>query len=411
MTVLIDPFTVSTAITVVAGVDTHAETHHVSVLNAATGAVLGDRQVTATDDGYRQLLEFVISFGDVVRIGVEGTSSYGAGLARYLRGVGIEVAEVIRPKRAVRRRGKSDPIDALAAARQVLAGEDLPIPKDGDGLVEQVRVLLAVRRSAVKARTALLRQVKSLLVTAPESVRARWSAITGTQDLMGALAATRPEPAITSVRAATGQALRHLARRYQHLAAEIDELEQDLAALVDAANPALRAAFGIGTVTAAQLLVTAGDNPERLSSEAAFAALCGTAPIPASSGKTNRHRLNRGGDRQANAALHQIALVRMTTDPGTGLYAARRRAEGKTGREIIRCLKRAIARQVWHLLVHPDPVPDTRQFRAARQQLRLTLTDIATPLGTCPARISELERGIRPNAQLATAYQQLLATV
>jgi transposase len=149
----------------------------------------------------------------------------------------------------------------------------------------------------------------------------------------------------------------------------------------------------------------------RLRAEAAFAALCGTAPIPASSGKTNRHRLNRGGDRQANAALHQIALVRITTDPGTGLYAARRRAEGKTGREIMRCLKRSIARQVWHLLVHPDPVPDARQFRAARQQLRLTLTDIATRLGTCPARISELERGIRPNAQLATAYQQLLATV
>lgn len=231
MTVLIDPFTVSTAITVVAGVDTHAETHHVSVLDAATGAVLGDRQVTATGDGYRQLLEFVSSFGNIVRIGVEGTSSYGAGLARYLRGAGIEVAEVIRPKRAVRRRGKSDPIDALAAARQVLAGEVLPIPKDGDGLVEQVRVLLAVRRSAVKARTALLRQVKSLLVTAPEPVRTRWSSTGGTQDLMGALAATRPEPAVASVRAATGQALRHLARRYQHLAAEIDELEQDLAGL------------------------------------------------------------------------------------------------------------------------------------------------------------------------------------
>ena len=235
MTLLIDPFTASTAITVVAGVDTRAETHNVSVLNAATGAVLGDRQVTATDDGYRQLLEFVISFGDVVRIGVEGTSSYGAGVARYLRGVGIEVAEVIRPKRAVRRRGKSDPIDALAAARQVLAGEALPIPKDGDGLVEQVRVLLAVRRAAVKARTALLRQVKLLLVTAPASVRTRWSAITGTEDLMAALAATRPGSAITSVQAATGQGLRHLAPRYRYIAT-----------LIDAANPALRAAFGIG---------------------------------------------------------------------------------------------------------------------------------------------------------------------
>jgi len=218
--------------------------------------------------------------------------------------------------------------------------------------------VLTIFVSPVKARTALLRQVKSLLVTAPEPVRTRWAAIRGTEDLMAALAATRPEPAITSVQAATGQGLRHLARRYQHLAAEIDELEQDLAALVDAANPALRAAFGIGTVTAAQLLVTAGDNPERLSSEAAFAALCGTAPIPASSGKTYRHRLSRGGDPQANAALHQIALVRMTTDPGTGLYAARRRAWGKTGREIMRCLKRAIAQQVWHLLVHPDPEPD-----------------------------------------------------
>ena len=411
MTVSLDRSQLLDATLVVAGVDTHSRTHHVAVLNAATGAVLGDRQIDATVDGYRLLVEFVTSFGTVERVGIEGTSSYGAGLARHLRNAGIATAEVIRPKRAARRRGKSDPIDALSAARQVLMGEALPVPKDGDGLVEQIRVLFAVRRSAVKARTALLRQVRSLLVTAPEPIRSRWSTIASQDELMTTLAATRPGPATSSVGAATSAALRHLARRYQHLNGEIDALEHDLADLIDDANPALRAAFGIGTVTAAQLLVTAGDNPERLTSEAAFAALCGTSPIPASSGKTNRYRLNRGGDRQANAALHQIALVRLTTDPSTGLYVARRRAEGKTNREIMRCLKRAIARQVWHLLVHPEPIPDARTFRAARRERGLTLTDIATRLGTCAARISELERGIRPNAQLASAYEQLLTTV
>ncbi|MCG2801808.1 MAG: IS110 family transposase [Cellulomonas sp.] len=392
----------------IAGVDTHSQTHHVAVLNAVTGALLGDRQVQATEAGYRQLTEFVASFGLITRVGVEGTASYGAGLSRHLRAAGIDVAEVIRPKRAVRRQGKSDPIDAVAAARQILTGETLPVPKDCDGLVEQIRVLLTVRRSAVKARTALLRQIKSLLVTAPDPIRVRWAHATSTDDLITALAATRPHPATHDVAAATNQGLRHLARRYQHLALEIADLETDLTQLVDAANPALRAAFAVGTVTAAQLLVTAGDNPDRLSSEAAFAALCGAAPIPASSGKTTRHRLNRGGDRQANAALHQIALTRLTSDPNTGLYVTRRRAEGKTNREIMRCLKRAIARQMWHVLVHPEPVPDTTAFRQQRQHRHLTLQNVADSLGTCPARISELERGLRPNAQLANAYQRLL---
>lgn len=392
---------------VVAGVDTHADTHHVAVLSA-TGGRLGDRQVPANPAGYDQLLAFVASFGRTRLIGIEGTGSYGAGLARHLAADGVAIREVIRPKRAQRRRGKSDPIDAYAAAQQVLADpEALPTAKTGEGTVEQIRVLLSVRRSAVKARVAVIRQIKSLLVTAPEPIRARWGRL-GQSDLITTLASTRPGPATDSVATATGQALRRLARRHQYLTIEITELEDDLRHLVDHAGPAMVATKGYGVITSATLLVTAGSNPDRLRSEASFAALCGAAPIPASSGKTNRHRLNRGGDRQANWALHQIALVRLSNDQRTKDYAAKLRTSGKTKKDTLRCLKRAIAREAFGLLVHPDPVSETHDLRALRHQLGATLAQAAAHLGTEPARISELERGRRPNATLATAYRNWL---
>lgn len=392
---------------VVAGVDTHADTHHVAVL-ARTGARLGDRQVPATVAGYEQLLTFVASYGTIALIGIEGTSSYGAGLARHLHAAGVPIREVIRPKRAQRRRGKSDPIDAYAAAAQALAEpEALPVAKTGDGAVEQVRILLAARRSAVKARTAALRQIGSLLITAPDTVRARWANLTG-HALTDTLAATRPGSAVDSVAAAAGQALRTLARRCQYLSSEIDDIEDGLRVLVTRAAPTMLATKGYGVITAATLLITAGDNPTRLRSEASFAALCGAAPIPASSGKTNRHRLNRGGDRQANWALHQIALVRMSTDPRTKAYAAKLRATGKTSKDILRCLKRAIARETYHLLVHPRPVPVTDDLRQLRHERCLTLARAAADLHTVPARISELERGTRLDINLATAYREWL---
>lgn len=402
MTTLTDPGQI------VAGIDTHSLTHHVAIL-ACTGTRLGDREFPATPAGHGAIAAFIASFGTVARVGIEGTGSYGAALSRSLRAEGFTVAEVIRPKRAQRRRGKSDPIDAYAAAEQALANTDLPTPKDGDGVVEQIRALLVVRRSAVKARACAMRQIKALLVTAPDQVRARWRACSN-NELIAGLAATRPDAATQSVTATTSVALRTLARRHQHLTDEITATEADLKTLVGQANPELAAAFGIGTPTAAQLLVTAGDNTQRLRSEASFAALCGVAPIPASSGKTRRHRLNRGGDRDANCALHTIALVRMSADPRTRDYVQRRTTEGRTSRDILRCLKRAIAREVWHLLTHPAPVPDITDLRPLRVSKAITLEAAGSHFHTWPAAISRLERGQLRDDQLARDYRDWLTT-
>lgn len=257
-------------------------------------------QIPATAIGYEQLLTFVAAVGPIVLIGIEGTNSYGAGLARFLTGAGVAIREVIRPKRAQRRRGKSDPMDAYAAAQQVLAEpETLTIAKTSAGPVEQIRVLMAVRRSAMKARVAALRQLKSLLITAPDELRSRWAHLGG-RPLIDALAATRPGNATATIHSATGQALPRLARRHQTLTTEITELDAELRARTSRVAPTMLATKGYGVITTATLLVTAGDNPHRLRSEASFAALCGTAPIPTSSGKTTRHRLYRAGDRQAN---------------------------------------------------------------------------------------------------------------
>lgn len=353
----------------------------------------------------RLFIEWLLSHEQPVveAAGVAGQSDLG-----LLASAGVTIREVIRPKRAQRRRGKSDPIDAYAAAQQALAEpETLPVAKTADGPVEQVRVLMAVRRGAMKARVAAQRQITSLLITAPDAVRSRFTGLDG-DALIDTLAATRPGPAIDTVTATTGQALRRLARRHQALTAEITEIDAELRVLLTRAAPAMLATPGFGAITTATLLITAGDNPNRLRSEAAFAALCGAAPIPASSGKTTRHRLNRGGDRQANWALHQIALVRLSTDPRTKAYAARLTAAGKTKKDVLRCLKRAIARQAWHLLVHPAPVPRIDDLRPLRHERGLTLTQAAEHLGTVAARISELERGTRPNAALATAYREWL---
>lgn len=403
--------TPETTVEIIAGVDTHKDTHHVAVLSRS-GVRLGDRQVPATAAGYDELVVFIASFGTVRVVGVEGTNSYGAGLTRQLRAAGVPVIEVIRPKRAQRRRGKSDPIDAFAAAQQVLADletGDLPTPKSADGSVEQIRHLLAVRRSAVKARSAAIQQIKNMLVTAPQHLRDRFEPLKDPA-LIQTLAAIRPAPATESVDAAVSRSLRILARRYQHLTGEITDLDTDLDILNKQTAPALAAAYGLGTVTCAALLVTAGDNPERLRSEAAFAALTGTAPIPASSGRTNRHRLNRGGDRQANCALHQIALVRWSHDPTTRAYVTKLRATGKSTKDILRCLRRAIAREVWHLLVHPEPVPEIDDLRPLRHSKGLSLQTVADHFGVWPAVISRLELGKTRNDDLATAYRDWLLT-
>lgn len=402
--------TESPAAKVVAGVDTHADTHHVAVLDAATGGILGDKKFPTGRAGYAALVAFVCAFGQVMRFGVEGTNSYGAGLARHLRTAGHTVVEVVRPNRAERRlRGKSDPLDAITAARTALAPDRLPTPKNSDGAVEAIRVLLTTRRSAIKARTSAMQQICSILVSAPDTLRQQYEPLPATTRLER-LRRLRPCTDPTDVHAITSRCLKQLATRCGDLVREIETIDASLRQAITDHAPALLAAHGVGVVTAATLLVTAGDNPDRVTSEAGLAALCGVSPIPASSGKTNRHRLNRGGDRQANCAIHQIALVRMSTDERTQAYIAKKRAEGKSTKEVMRCLKRAICREVYRLLINPPEVPRIDDLRPLRQARGISLTAAAGHFGVWPAAISTLERGLRRNDDLATAYRQWLTT-
>ena len=335
---------------VVLGVDTHLD-FHVAVVLDRLGRRLGEVKVPTTTKGYRKLLHWTEGFGPVRCAGVEGTGSYGAGLSRYLSAAGIAVVEVERPKRRhLRRRGKSDPIDAEAAARTVLAGEATGVPKSGDGRVEMIRTLRSARCSAVKARTQAANLLQAMLVTAPEKLRHGLRGLS-TKELIAVAARFRPGGDPEDVQTATKFALRSVARRHQALSEEIAELDAQLKRLVAAAVPELIRLPGVGINHAATLLVLAGDNPERLKSEASFASLCGVSPIEASSGKVVRHRLNRGGNRDANRALHMICVVRMGSDRRTRSYVARRLTEGKSKREIMRCLKRYIAREVFRILL------------------------------------------------------------
>lgn len=334
------------------GVDTHAEVH-VAVALDQLGRRLGACTVATTPAGARELLWWASQFGPIEQVGCEGTSSWGVGLARFLRGQGLAVLDVNRPSRQTRRRrGKSDPVDAEAAARAVQAGTATTVAKTADGQVEMIRTLRLVRRSALKARTQAANQLQSLLVTAPDELREQLRGLS-LDRLVAAAAQLDPDGRVTTTLGASRLALRSVAVRYQQLTAEITALGQQLDRLVAQAAPALVALPGVGTDTAATLLIAAGDNPERLHSEAAFAHLCGVAPIPASSGKTTRHRLHRGGNRDANRALWVIAMGRLRWDQQTRAYMARRTAEGKTKLEIIRCIKRYLARELYGVLSAP----------------------------------------------------------
>lgn len=338
---------------VIGGVDTHLDVHVAAAVNQI-GGLLGTASFPTTPRGYGQLIDWLAGFGPVVQVGVEGTSSYGAGLTRALQAEGLEVVEVDRPKRQDRRRvGKSDVIDAIAAARACLAGEALGTPKSKGGNVEGIRVLGVARASAIKARSQTMNQIRSLVSTGPAELRERLRALTISQ-MVRTCASFRPGPG-SEVDTTTKVALRVLARRVQYLDTEVAELDTRRTALVIAVAPQLLAAHGVGPHTAATLLVAAGDNPERLRNEATFARLCGVAPIPAGSGKTDgNHRLHRGGDRQANSALWTIVLSRMATDPATRAYVERRRKEGKQTRFIMRCLKRHVSREIYKLLPRPE---------------------------------------------------------
>jgi len=330
------------------GVDTHKDVH-VAVALDGIGRHRGTLSVPANLAGYKRLVDWAEEFGPLKHAGVEGTGSFGAGLTRFLKGRGIKVSEVIRPKRRDQyRAGKSDPIDA-EAARAVLAGTATGQPKSADGEVEMIRTLRITRRSAVKARVGAANQLQNLLITAPEGLKSELCGLSTTR-LVAIASRFRPGPNPSDVEAATKFALRSVARRYQRLSEEISELDEQLDRLVTEAAPELVAVEGVGTDTAASLLIAAGDNPERLENEAAFAHLCGAAPIPASSGKHVRHRLNRHGNRDANRALYVIAVCRMNRDERTRSYVAKRTAEGKSKKEIIRCLKRYIAREIYRVL-------------------------------------------------------------
>jgi transposase len=349
---------------VVGGVDTHKDLHVAAVVDEQD-RVLETRCFATTRQGYRQMLAWMRSFGEVQRIGIESTGSYGAGLLRFVQQAGIEVLEVTTPdKHDRRRRGKNDDLDAQNAAHAAFAGKRTVTPKTRDGMIESLRVLKACRKTAVAARRIALQMIHNTIVCAPDDLRQTLRDMTRMQ-LVRTLAAWRPDLTdFRNVASAYRITLKSLARRYLELHDEIADLDVMIGAIVDELAPDLVARNSIGHGTAAQLLLTAGDNSERLQSEASFAALCGVSPIPASSGKTTRHRLNRGGDRAANSALHIIAIGRLRTDPRTKAYMAKRTAEGHSKLEVIRVLKRYIAREVFSLITQRRREINQAQFAA-----------------------------------------------
>jgi transposase len=330
---------------VTGGVDTHADVHVAAALDAI-GGLLGVAEFPATAAGYACLLDWLGGFGTVCLVGIEGTGSYGAGLARHIAAAGVRVVEVDRADRQDRRRqGKSDPLDAVSAARAALSGRARGMPKGRDGQVEAIRALMVAKRAARAQRTQTINQARSLILTGPDDIRARFTRH-GPAELVAELAALRPRPG-SMVRYHTLLSLRELGRRAEFLGGQLQRLAELIVPLVTARAPGLLALYGVGPDTAAMLLVAAGDHPERLRSEAAWAHLCAAAPIPASSGKVTRHRLNPGGDRQANHALYRIVITRMSSHPPTRAYVDRRSKEGLSKKENIRCLKRYVARQVY----------------------------------------------------------------
>jgi len=338
--------------TVIGGVDTHVDVHVAAAMNHV-GGVLGVEAFPTTRVGYRRLLGWLRSHGELTLVGVEGTGSYGVGLSRYLARAGVRVVEVDRPNRQVRHRhGKSDPVDAVAAARAALGGTATGLPKSRDGNVEAIRVLMIARRSAVDTRIETLNQLRHMVFTATPEIRARFTGLTAIS-LANQASALRPRPGSDAVRYTTLVTIRALGQRVQYLRDETKGLNRLLRPLLRESAPELLNVFGVGFDTAAKLLVAAGDNPERIRTEAAWGHLCGVAPIPASSGKTRRYRLNRGGNRQANSALYHIVITRMRHDQRTRDYVARRLAEGKTIGEISRILKRYAAREVFKHLPRP----------------------------------------------------------
>ena len=336
--------------TVVGGVDTHKELHVAAIVDHHD-RLLGSASFPTTRHGYKTMLAWMRSYGTLSRVGVECTGTYGAGLLRYLQQAGITVLEVTATDKSVRRkRGKDDTIDAENAAHAAYAGRRTVTPKTRDGMIESLRVLKVCRKTAIAARRIALQMIQMQIISTPDELREPLRKMTRMQ-LLRTLAAWRPDlSGYRDVTTAYRIAFKSLARRYLELHDEIADLDVMIKAIVDDLAPELVARQGVGYESASQLLITAGDNPARLRSEASFAALCGVSPIPASSGMTQRHRLNRGGDRAANSALHIIAIGRLRLDPRTQEYVVKRTGQGLSKLEALRCLKRYIAREVFYIL-------------------------------------------------------------
>ena len=387
---------------VVAGVDTHADTHWLCVLDGR-GRVALSREFDATAEGCAALADAIGDPAGCAAVGVEGTCSYGAQLADELAARGHRVLEVLRPKRPPRRpgEGKDDARDAERAARDVLAGEGTSVPKLRGGWVEGLRALLNARERCVGACVSARNAALAVARCAPEAERRRWEGLSQAEMMRGC--AALPERDATPVE----RALLALGRTWEAARAEADALEGAMEAMVAENLPSLAAVPNCGAVSAAKLVVAAGENQGRLRSEGSFAMLCGAAPVPASSGKTDRFRLNRGGDRRANNALHMIVAGRMRSDPRTAEYVERRRAEGKSTREIMRCLKRYVAREVYRALTRPGDAPappDPAALRAARRSAGLSQRQVAEALGLSQSSVSGAERGVWSNRLAAARY-------
>lgn len=400
-----------------AGVDTHSQSHWLCVLNAR-GEMLASREFPATPTGYEAIYEALMRLGVPVGIGIEGTATYGAGLARTLLEKKLPVWEVLKPERRVRARGshKSDEADAERAARQVMSGRGLSVPKAQNGWVEELRALYVARERLVALSTDVANTALGLLRGAPDELSAPLRGLPARRAMPALLEAARPDGAVARTML---EALQALARTWGDATARAARLLERMGALIQEGCPAILAIYGCGTVSAAKLLIAAGDNPGRLRSEAAFAALCGASPIEASSGKVRRHRLNRGGNRRANSALHRIARRRFDCDQRTQAYVEKRRSQGLSDREIIRCLKRYIAREVFHALMNPyelkeDPRPHARRraaqetplypLRQARRDAHITQDQASRILRISTATISRIERGLPTREKARETY-------
>jgi transposase len=396
---------------VTGGFDTHADTNVGAVLDTITFRPLAKATFSTTAVGHQAALDWMRSQGVLDAVGVESTGTYGAGLACHLAAAGVKVVEVNRPEKIDRfLDGKDDYLDAEAAARAVLSGRASAIPKSGDGPVEAIRSLETAHESAAHDRVEAINQFKSMMFRAPNSFRDAFMTKTFHHQLNAAVRfrTSHEDLAEQELRVA----LKLLAQRIRFLEGQIDDIEKRLRPIIAEHFPALLGLHGVGPHSAAQLLMAAGDNADRLHSEAAFAKLCGACPQPASSGKTVRFRLDRGGSRNANRALYRIVIVRMRHDEATRRYVARRVEEGKTKSEIIRCLKRFVAREVFSVIVNPpDDIPIGTEVREARSAAGVTLTQLAIEIGVTPTNLSRLERGLEQNTKRTQLALDRLADI